>query len=71
MHKTEGVYVVVPDMIGLCANALLIAERTEDTSLHDSAVSVRSALVLHLDKRFATLPEAIRPYYNRVIEANK
>lgn len=71
MSNGNGVHVVVPDMIGLCANALLIAQRKKDTRLHDAAVSVRSALVLHLDQRYAVLPEEIRRHYTYVIEQTK
>lgn len=71
MANEDGVHVVVPDMIGLCASALTIAAKTGDQQLHDSAVSVRSALVLHLNERYAVLPEELRPHYRRVMEQTK
>ncbi len=69
MTKTSsGIHVVVPDMIGLCATAEELAAQNGDTLLHDAAVSVRSALVLQLNKKYAVLPESLRAHYRYVID---
>lgn len=65
----EGIHVVVPDLIGLCADATAMADRIGCTKLKGCAASVRSALVVVLDKRYAVLPEGLRPYYQYVIDS--
>lgn len=62
------VFVNVVDMIDLCTSAKLRAARTHDERLMNAAVSLMSALVLHLGSRHAAIPAALRDHYNYLME---
>lgn len=57
----------VVDLLDICTKALARANTLGDKRMESAARSVLSALVLHLGKRHASLPEAIRPYYNHIL----
>lgn len=63
----QGVYVNVVDLVDICTKALTRAATLGDRQLEMAARSVMSALVLHLGKRHASLPEEIRPLYNYIL----
>lgn len=61
-------FVNVVDLIDICTRAKAEAEKTENTRLKDAADSVMSALVLHLGKRRAYIPEELRQHYTYLME---
>ena len=65
---SNGVFVNVVDLIDICTRAKAEAEKTENTRLKDAADSVMSALVLHLGKRRAYIPEELRQHYTYLME---
>jgi Ethanolamine utilization protein EutJ (predicted chaperonin) len=65
---SDGVFVNVVDLIDICTRAKEEATKTENLRLKDAADSVMSALVLHLGKRRAYIPEDLRPHYTYLME---
>lgn len=65
---TDGVFVNIPDLIDICTRAKSRAEANADEELALCVKSVLSAAVLHLGTKHATLPEAIRPCYDKLLE---
>lgn len=63
----DGVYVNVVDLLDICTKAMTRANTLGDKELEMAARSVMSALVLHLGKRHASLPEEVRPLYNYLL----
>jgi hypothetical protein len=59
-----GVFVNVPELIEVCTRAYERVALTRDEEIHVAAQSVMSALVLHLGRRRAYIPEALRENYN-------
>lgn len=68
-NPADGVFVNVVDLLDMCTRALAKAEHHNDHRLQAAAQSVMSALMLHVGKRHATLPEEVRPFYNKVIKS--
>lgn len=62
-----AIFVHVPDLMHLCIRSVRKAEATNDAELMDAVVSVRSALIPHLNKIHANLPGELRPHYNVVL----
>lgn len=51
----------------LCIRSVRRAEANNDTELMNAVVSVRSALIPHLNKLHANLPAELRPHYDVVL----
>lgn len=65
---TDGVFVNIPDLIDICTRAKARAIDNNDDELALCVKSVLSAAVLHLGSKHATLPEAVRPCYDKLLE---
>lgn len=64
----DPIFVHVPDLVHLCLRAVNKAGKTADTELMDAAVSVRSALMPHLNKIHHQLPAELRRHYDLVLK---
>jgi hypothetical protein len=64
---SNGIFVNVVDIVDLCTRAFSKANQEGDEELFACAKSVMSAVVLHLGKKHAELPEAVRPCYNKLL----
>lgn len=63
----DGIFVNVADMMSLCVKAVRRAEATEDKELSDAVQSVRSYLILHLNKLHIHLPPELEKAYQVLI----
>lgn len=64
----DPIFVHVPDLVHLCLRAVNKATKTADAELMDAAVSVRSALMPHLNKLHYHLPAELRQHYDLVLK---
>lgn len=67
MPRDGEIFVNVADMMSLCIKAVKRADSTQDQELSDAIVSVRSFLVLHLNKLHVHMPAELEHHYQTLL----